>query len=207
MKNIILSPWDRITTILKNETLCANSLALRIGLRRAYMIQDTKHPQIGIIPELAARINYVFPAYSIEWLLTGVGPHPATKEEAHPQTEVSIIGRWAMIQTLDYWNDGGRRGSWVPGANFNPGEFVWEFKPDGLLDQYEAGLKVATVLYAFDQEHGWLLEEGNPALVEKLTPVELEFIDWSDMEKGPVSRVVFKKEEFVNNIIFTNTVK
>ena len=56
MKNIILSPWDRITTILKNETLCANSLALRIGLRRAYMIQDTKHPQIGIIPELAARM-------------------------------------------------------------------------------------------------------------------------------------------------------
>ena len=68
MKNIILSPWDRITTILKNETLCANSLALRIGLKRAHMIQDTKHPQIGIIPELAARINYVFPAYSIEWV-------------------------------------------------------------------------------------------------------------------------------------------
>ena len=66
---------------------------------------------------------------------------------------------------------------------------------------------MATVLYAFDQEHGWLLEEGNPALVEKLTPVELEFIDWSDMEKGPVSRFVFKKEEFVNNIIVTNTVK
>jgi len=34
-------------------------------------------------------------------------------------------------------------------------------------------------------------------LVDKLTPVELEFLDWSDMGTGPVVRFVFKKEEFV----------
>ena len=42
-----------------------------------------------------------------------------------------------------------------------------------------------------------MLHEGRPVLVDKLTPVELEFLDWSDMGTGPVVRFVFKKEEFV----------
>ena len=39
MKKIINSPsWDRITLILKNETLCVNELSRRIGLERPHMI-------------------------------------------------------------------------------------------------------------------------------------------------------------------------
>ena len=88
MKKIIQSPsWDRIVTILKNETLCVNELARRIGLERPHMIEAAKDPATGICPELAARIHYAFPAYSIEWLRTGLGPHPATREEAHPRAE------------------------------------------------------------------------------------------------------------------------
>ena len=74
---------------------------------------------------------------------------------------------------------------------------MWVFGPDGLLDRYESYLKVATVPYAFDRPRGWLLHEGRPVLVDKLTPVELEFLDWSDMGTSPVVRFVFKKEEFV----------
>jgi len=198
MKKIINSPsWDRIVTILKNETLCVNELARRIGLERPHMIEAAKDPATGICPELAARIHYAFPAYSVEWLRTGLGPHPATREEAHPQAEVSLSGRWALLRTEHYWSDGRRPGAWLPGEIFEPGVVVWDFGPDGLLDRYESYLKVATVPYAFDRPRGWLLHEGRPVLVDKLTPVELEFLDWSDMGTGPVVRFVFKKEEFV----------
>ena len=179
MKKIIQSPsWDRIVTILKNETLCVNELARRIGLERPHMIEAAKDPATGICPELAARIHYAFPAYSVEWLRTGLGPHPATREEAHPQAEVSLSGRWALLRTEHYWSDGRRPGAWLPGEIFEPGVVVWDFGPDGLLDRYESYLKVATVPYAFDRPRGWLLHEGRPVLVDKLTPVELEFLDW-----------------------------
>ena len=155
MKKIIQSPsWDRIVTILKNETLCVNELARRIGLERPHMIEAAKDPATGICPELAARIHYAFPAYSIEWLRTGLGPHPATREEAHPQAEVSLSGRWALLRTEHYWSDGRRPGAWLPGEIFEPGVVVWDFGPDGLLDRYESYLKVATVPYAFDRAGG-----------------------------------------------------
>ena len=157
MKKIIQSPsWDRIVTILKNETLCVNELARRIGLERPHMIEAAKDPATGICPELAARIHYAFPAYSVEWLRTGLGPHPATREEAHPQAEVSLSGRWALLRTEHYWSDGRRPGSWLPDEVFEPGSVVWDFGADGLLDRYESYLKVATVPYAFDRPHGWL---------------------------------------------------
>ena len=178
MKKIIQSPtWDRIVTILKNETLCVNELARRIGLERPHMIEAAKDPATGICPELAARIHYAFPAYSIEWLRTGLGPHPATREEAHPRAEVSLSGRWALLRTEHYWSDGRRPGAWLPGEIFEPGVVVWDFGPDGLLDRFESYLKVATVPYAFDRPRGWLLHEGRPVLVEKPTPVELEFLE------------------------------
>ena len=46
MKKIIQSPsWDRIVTILKNETLCVNELARRIGLERPHMIEAASYLQ------------------------------------------------------------------------------------------------------------------------------------------------------------------
>ena len=91
MKKIIQSPsWDRIVTILKNETLCVNELARRIGLERPHMIEAAKDPATGICPELAARIHYAFPAYSIEWLRTGLGLVCCT-------LPISIITIWGIM--------------------------------------------------------------------------------------------------------------
>lgn len=200
MSNFILCPWHRIETILKNEHLSTTALALRIGLKRTTMIYAVKDHATGICPELAVRINYIFPAYSIEWMLSGVGPHPATIDEAHPQAKVSILGRWLMTGTFYYsrpWS--AYRGSWHKQPEFVSNEYVWEFCESGLLHQYESGLQILTVIYAFDQYHGWLVYNNKPVLVDKLTPVEMEFTDWSDIEQGTAIRYVFKKEEFAKD--------
>ena len=109
------------------------------------MIEAAKDPATGICPELAARIHYAFPAYSVEWLRTGWA---LTRPRARKRTRrrryrcrgaghcfvPSITGATAAVRARGFR------------ARFSePGVVVWDFGPDGLLNRYESYLKVATV--------------------------------------------------------------
>ena len=130
MKKIIQSPsWDRIVTILKNETLCVNELARRIGLERPHMIEAAKDPATGICPELAARIHYAFPAYSVEWLPHGAGPSPGYARGSAPAgggIAVGALGIASYRALLERRPPSGRVAS---GRDFRTGRRRVGFRP------------------------------------------------------------------------------
>lgn len=159
--------WDRIVTILKNETLCVNELARRIGLERPHMIEAAKDPRRESVPNWP-RIHYASRRTASNGFARGWAS-PGHAREAHPQASeyrcrgAGIASYRALLERRPP-----RPGAWLPGEIFEPGVVVG-FRPGRSADRYESYLKVATVPYAFDRPRGWLLHEGRPVLVDKLT--------------------------------------
>ena len=109
-----------------------NELARRIGLERPHMI-EAERPRDGICPELPRGFTTLSGVHGVEWLPHGLGPHPATREEAPAGGGIAVgaLGIASYRALLERRPPSGRG---LPGEIFlKPGVVVWDFGPDGLL--------------------------------------------------------------------------
>lgn len=187
--NPAAAPWQRISHILKTESLSLQTFSRRLGLRRPFSLERIERGEDIISPELAARINKLYPAYSIPWLLLGRGAHPGAAPDELPDLSGSIIGKWNLTHTYNYFAD-----TWDEEQSFAPDESAWRFQRNGMTVFYEHGEAIDIAPYTYDPATGHIRIRHIDAVMLTVTATRMEYLDWSEWPAGGLVKYIYKRE-------------
>jgi len=83
---------ERLVRVLKETENTIHSLARKIGLKRSQSLYDIMKGKLKSISyNIAARINLIYPQYSIEWLATGQDDGPVNEKSETESEKDKII--------------------------------------------------------------------------------------------------------------------